>query len=293
MNGTRDIIQLRNKINETDKKPSHHVDASLLVTKMFGNRKEYPLSARYKNPTSSTSRPTNNSPTMPVKFDQPVKLTTILSNPQTSGNATQDLNKAEDLSQLISYKLVSGVKKPPAPDKDPDVNIYAIQPKAEPATDTMDALSNVERCITQMEAKAIQQKNIQKFLELCKSIKPDAKADPKDASGDSLAQEPAALQPPLKSFNEVEDLLKPGVSDMEAEYAETFDRSSKTRSSAGGAERAERAAKVAKPLSRAASDAQEHKGVPERVAKAKPRYTRNASQVYTHGVSGGSRRVVA
>lgn len=274
MSGT--AVELRNRINESDKKK-----ATLTLMKMFKNnqKREFPLSARYRSANgkvnnetgTTTSRVTNNSPTMPVKFEQPVKLTSILSN-----NATQDLNKAENMSQLVSYKLVSDVKK----QQDGDVNIYSIQPPKTTETDTLDTLQTVEKCISQMEAKAIQQKNIQKFLELCKSIKPDAKTDVKDKSQD-LVQKPA-IQPPLKSFNEVENLLKPGVSDMEAEYSETFDRASKTRNSTSGAERAERIVK-SKPLSRAASDAQEHNKVvtvPEKVtSKPKPRYGRNVSQV--------------
>lgn len=270
-------VEQRNRINEGDKKKT-------TLLKMFKNnqKREFPLSARYRNTngkinneTGTTSRATNNSPTMPVKFEQPVKLTSILS------NATQDLNKAENMSQLVSYKLVSDVKKQQQ-DKTDDVNIYTIQPPktSEAATtiDTLDTLQTVEKCISQMEAKAIQQKNIQKFLELCKSIKPDAKTEAKDKSQELNQKPPTNNQPPLKSFNEVEDLLKPGVSDMEAEYSETFDRTSKTRNSTTGAERADRTMK-SKPLSRAASDAQEHNkaGVGEKttVVKAKPRYIRN------------------
>lgn len=263
------------------------------ATTMFKNnqKREFPLSARYKTANGkvdgnveagSTSSRMNNSPTMPVKFEQPVKLTSILSSPTdtrkaVTSNATQDLNKAENLAQLISYKLVSDIKKPPpAETKEGNgVNVYSIQPPK--TTDTLDTLSTIEKCITQMEAKAIQQKNIQKFLELCKSIKPDAKTDSKDKSQTSVV--PPSVppnQPPLKSFNEVENLLKPGVSDMEAEYTETFDRAAKTRSSTSGAERA---AIKTKPLSRTVSDAQEHKPVTERVAKPKPRLARNVSQV--------------
>lgn len=262
-------------------------------------KREFPLSARYKatnngkvnnndnTETGSTSSRTNNSPTMPMKFDQPVKLTTILCTPTgsrkaVSGNATQDLNKAENLSQLISYKLVSDVKKPQsdtaANDNNNDVNIYSIQqPKN---TDTLDTLNTIEKCISQLEAKAIQQKNIEKFMEICKRIKPDMKTEAKDKSQNVLAPNasPSTIdQPPLKSFNEVENFLKPGVSDMEAEYSEAFDRTAKTRSSTSGAERV---AVKSKPLSRAASDAQEHKPITERVVtKAKPRLIRNASQV--------------
>lgn len=262
------------------------------LLKMFRNnqKREFPLSARYRTSngnasnnaeTGSTSSKTNNSPTMPMKFEQPVKLTSILSSPTdtrkaVSGNATQDLNKAENLSQLISYKLVSDVKKPQPETKDNGVNIYSIQPPK--TTDTLDTLNTIEKCITQMEAKAIQQKNIQKFIEICKSIKPDSKTEAKEKSQNQLAPNVVpSNQPPLKSFNEVENLLKPGVSDMEAEYSETFDRTAKTRSSTSGAERA---AIKSKPLSRAASDAQEHKPITERVVtKAKPRLTRNVSQV--------------
>lgn len=258
---------------------------------MFKNnqKKEFPHSARYrivngKVEAGSTSSRTNNSPTMPTKFEQPVKLTSILSSPTdtrkaVTSNATQDLNKAENLSQLISYKLVSDVKKQQPPTETNGVNVYSIQPPQ--TTDTLDTLSTIEKCITQMEAKAIQQKNIQKFLELCKSIKPDAKTDNNNKDKSQTSVVPPSVVPPnqpLKSFNEVENLLKPGVSDMEAEYTETtFDRSAKTRSSTSGAERA---AIKSKPLSRAVSDAQEHKPITERVAtKPKPRLARNVSQV--------------
>lgn len=283
MNGT--IAHRINNNNEKDK----------AVLKMFKNnqKREFPLSARYRNingktsnnvdvEAGSTSTRMNNSPTMPVKFEQPVKLTSILSSPTdtrktVSGNATQDLNKADNLSQLTSYKLVSDVKKPQSETKDnDDVNVYSIQPPK--TTETLYTLSTIEKCINQMEAKAVQQKNIQKFLELCKSIKPDTKPDNKDKSQNSIV--PASVtsnQPPLKSFNEVENFLKPGVSDMEAEYTETFDRSAKTRNSTSGAERT---TIRSKPLSRAVSDAQEHKPITERVvAKPKPRLNRNASQV--------------
>lgn len=282
------VVELRNRINENKGKSSP-------LAKMFkhNQKREFPLSARYRGANGKvadtggeSSRVTNNSPTMPVKFEQPVKLTSILSSPgdaRKSGNATQDLNKAENMSQLISYKLVSDVKKhqqPPEARRDGDLNIYSIQPAKPAETDTLDALQSVEKCITQLEAKAVQQKNIQKFLEICKSIKPDAQSTiPQDLATSAQKKPEGALQPPLKSFNEVENLLKPGVSDMEAENAETFDRAAKTRSSTSGAERADRGAAKSKPLSRAASDAQEHK-VPERAQqKAKPRYIRNVSQV--------------
>lgn len=283
-------VEQRNRINEGDKKKT-------TLLKMFKNnqKREFPLSARYRNTngkinneTGTTSRATNNSPTMPVKFEQPVKLTSILS------NATQDLNKAENMSQLVSYKLVSGVEKQQQQqDKSDDVNIYTIQPSktTEPppptTIDTLDSLQTVEKCISQMEAKAIQQKNIQKFLELCKSIKPDTKSDVKDKSQELNPKPPTNNQPPLKSFNEVEDLLKPGVSDMEAEYSETFDRTSKTRNSTSGAERADRTMK-SKPLSRAASDAQDHNnktGVGQKtttIVKAKPRHIRNNVSQQVH-----------
>lgn len=283
----------------------------------FAEKKEYPLSARYKDLNcrinarfglnseggstdtessssahSEHSRPTP-SPVSSPKFEKPVKLTSILNPPSKNSNATQDLNKTNNLSQLTSYKLVSDIKKVDSASESPKIesicknkedciNIYQIQPPKQTDhknIETMDALLQVENYISQMEAEETRKRNMQKFNELCKNLKPDGGKGQKDKSQETINKKvPEHMMAPLKAFNEVENLLKPGVSDMEAENSQPFDRSNKIRSSTGAADRTEKVNK-SKPLSRAASDAQEHK-VPERVPLPRPRYNKNSSQVF-------------
>lgn len=311
------------------------------------DKKEFPLSARYRdingrlilkrnslsdqgssdsNSTGSmgTDRPKQNSPNTSPKFEKPIALSSILSNTTdakkiTSGknsNATQDLNKTGNLSQLTSYRLVSDIKKPNAPNESEtpktdkirkeDTNIYSIQPvktelpksvgvhlvfdapkdlQAKPI-ETLDTLQHVQNYISQIEAEEVKRKNLEKFLAMCQKLKSDPKSvppvqkDKSDKSQEVLLEKKAQehILVPLKTSNEVENLLKPGVSDMKVEETESFDRSNKIRSSMGGAEYNEKNRN--KPLSRAASDVQAD-SVPNRVvAKPKPRYNRNNSQVY-------------
>lgn len=280
-------------------------------------KREYPLSARYRDingklilkgnslsdqgssdSSMGTSHPKTNSPNTSPKFEKPVALSSILNNAddtkkitsEKNSNATQDLNKAGNVSQLTSYKQVNKNKN------ETDINIYSIQPmKTElikpigvnstydapkPPVDTLDTLLHVENYISQIEAQEVRRKNMQKFLELCQTLKSDSKLDKKDKSQDVLPEKKAQehILVPLKTSNEVENLLKPGVSDMEVEEKkESFERSNKIRSSMGGTEYNEKNRN--KPLSRAASDVQDHP-IPNRpVVKPKPRYNLNKSQV--------------
>ncbi|XP_018333169.1 MAP/microtubule affinity-regulating kinase 3-like [Agrilus planipennis] len=254
---------------------------------------------------------------LPDSNDRTVNLRDILaSSPITSptsgnrkifstrnSNATHELNKAENVSQLTGFKLVSDVKalfnkqnndsrssSSPKHEKkhkkDDDINIYSIQPPQQgresirrtannsfsknmkdemPALDSMNALQNVQRFIDACEEEAVKNENLKKFEELLKKNQDKNKAN-KDISIPDIkkaVQSPKVEQAkkfvehihePLKSYNEVEDLLRPGVSDMEADNMENFDRGQKTRNSTSGVRPNE---SKAKPLSRTASDAQE------------------------------------
>lgn len=279
----------------------------------FAEKKGYPLSARYKDiygrlrqvpnsegsssgssdsssvASSSDKSKRNPSPVSSPKFDKPVKLSTIINgSPTKNRNATQDLNKTSNMAQLTSFRLVSEVKRPIKNNKGElmyikphrlhDENDQVVNKIEQQPPDTMELLQNAGSIISKLEADEKRRRNIQKFNEICKNLKPDVKNEQKDVSQE-LREEPRknainieSLAPPLKSFNEVENFLKPGVSDMEAENTENFERGTKVRSSTGYNERQEKnKSNKNKPLSRAASDAQDHK-IPDRTApKPKPR----------------------
>lgn len=265
----------------------------------FAEKKGYPFSVRYKDingrlrqtllnsegSSSDSSSVTSSgdkskltpSPISSPKFDKPVKLTTILNgSPTKYRNATQDLNKTSDVAQLTSFKLLSDKL---SLEKN-QINRAEQQP-----LDTINILEQAEIAISNIEANEIRKRNMEKFNQLCKNVRPEVKKGQKDVSQE-LREEPRkavnieSLAPPLKSFNEVENFLKPGVSDMEAENTENFERRTKIRSSTGRNERQEKNSK-SKPLSRAASDAQDHK-IPDRTAvKPKPR---NRIELYSKEV---------
>lgn len=237
--------------------------------------------------TSSTEKSKlTPSPISSPKFDKPVKLTTILNgSPTKNRNATQDLNKTSNIGQLTSFRLVSEINRSPIRIQKGELIYLPTQRERiydeieQQPLDTLESLQTAGNLISKIEADERRRRNIQKFNEICKNIKPEIKNDHKDASQE-LREEPRkkainieSLAPPLKSFNEVENFLKPGVSDMEAENTENFERGTKIRSSTGYNERQEKNNKSNKnkPLSRAASDAQDHK-IPDRtVPKPKPR----------------------
>lgn len=303
------------------------------------DKKEFPLSMRYRdingrlilkrnslsnqgssdNSVDSDHSKTDSTPNASPKFEKPVTLTSILNNSTDTkkvisgknSNATQDLNKAGNVSQLTKFRLVSDIKKPNTSNelgstksnksskKEQDINIYSIQPvqtelpksvgvnlvfdapkdlQIKPI-DTMDTLQNVQKYISQIEAEEARRKNMQKFNELCKNLKPDTKSEQKDKSQEIVNEKKPQehILVPLKTSNEVENLLKPGVSDMDVEGTEPFERTDKKRSSVSGTEYNDK--NKGKPLSRASSDVQGHK-IPDHVVKAKLRYNRNNSQVY-------------
>ncbi|KAF2898177.1 hypothetical protein ILUMI_07997, partial [Ignelater luminosus] len=251
-----------------------------------------------------------------VIINSPLSGSPIMSN--KTNNATHELNKAENMSQLTSFKLVTDAKimfkqnksheGSPKIDKkhkkkDGDLNIYAIQPvqtspslkpsieinlkfpppPGEPPSnmETLNSLQQVQNYISLCEAEAIRRKNLQKFDEMLKQKNTNnAKKPPvienkmKDKSQDIDVKQFEHINEPLKSYNEVEDLLRPGLSDMQAENVESFERGNKIRSSTTGVQRSERL----KVLSRASSDAQDRVQLQRKKPVAKIRHNRNVSQ---------------
>lgn len=129
--------------------------------------------------------------------------------------------------------------------------------------DTLDSLSQVENYISRCEKEQKLSKNLEKFDDILKKVK-----NPKATENNNLQKEasqeikkPVRLEhilEPLKSFDQVEDFLKPGVSDMQAETsADPFDRKDKSRRSTSGVENQPAKPDKGKILSRTASDAQD------------------------------------
>lgn len=233
-----------------------------------------------------------------------------------NSNATHELNRSDNVSQLTGYKsatenkLQSKVKDvfDMSPNfmkkikiKDDHVNIYTVNDHRElptspkppmkryndntPNMDTLNPLQQIEAYISQCEAEAQKTKNIEKFENILKSVK-GSKAnkqidllengnDVKEKSQEFDKKQLEHLHEPLKSFNEVEDLLKPGVSDMQAENPVPFDRGNKARCSTSEVE-SNYGKNKSKPLSRTASDAQQ-RPIERKIEKNKGsnRYSRN------------------
>ncbi|XP_031345072.1 serine/threonine-protein kinase MARK2-like isoform X3 [Photinus pyralis] len=277
------------------------------------------LSARYRDIHGNILQPTEQKDADPG-LESPgrnVKLREILSSPtgesrkitlnspvgspilsNRTNNATHDLNKEDNLSQLTSYKLVGDtrtkarnlVASPRA--KRNDLNIYAIQPSQpdEPPThnimDTLNPLQQVQDYISACEAEAKSKKNLQKFDELIKrknTAPPRVEKKVEQSQEIDLKQfQHRAVVEPLKSYNEVENLLRPGLSDMRADNVDTFDRGNKTRNSTSGVQVKPNGA--GKILSRAASDAQDRVQIQRKSAVVKVKPNRNISQDSQEGV---------
>lgn len=229
-----------------------------------------------------------------------------------NSNATHELNKSDNESQLIGYKSITENKlQQRAKDifdkspnfmkklkmKDDHVNIYTVNdhrnlqsptsPKlpekryTEVTMDTLNPLQQIEAYISQCEAEAQKTKNIEKFENILKTVKSSPLDKKKELESDKEKSQEfdkkqlGHLHEPLKSFNEVENLLKPGVSDMEAENSVPFDRTNKARCSTSEVE-SNYGKNKSKPLSRTASDAQQ-RPIERKVEKNKVvnRYNRN------------------
>lgn len=157
-------------------------------------------------------------------------------------NATHDLNNSKNISQLASYRIISASNQATPKPVDyteqnyftvPNPESYAVtfrnKIKDDPKTDTLYTLENIQAYITECEEQQKLKKIAPDFptnmtrprteenILSCRESSP--KIDSKDMNH---------IQEPLKSFNEVENLLKPGVSDLEAEHREIKGRHSST-----------------------------------------------------------------
>lgn len=289
-------------------------------------RKNNALSARFKD-IDGNIRPQSAPPSEAEdagKSGRNVKLLEIIGSPVSesrkviinspvlsskTNNATHELNKAENMSQLTSYKLVSDAKikfkqsksydespkmEKKTKKKNNDLNVYTVQPSQKPSTDlnhkfsasrgepnldTLNPLQQIENYISMCEAEAVKKQNLQKFDEILKKKNTNNLNGPlinKEHSQDIDLKQFEHIQEPLKSFNEVENLLRPGLSDMQAENAETFDRTDKTRNSTTGVQRNE--VKLNVKLARASSDAQERVPIQRKKPVTKIRHHRVSSQ---------------
>lgn len=225
-----------------------------------------------------------------------------------NSNATHELNKSDNESQLIGYKTITSENNPrdklsihnkvrDAFDKSPNfmkklkmkddhVNIYTVNndhhqrnlqsptsphpPEKRYTENTMDTLTQIEAYISQCEQEAKKTKNIEKFENILKAVKTrptnhnnnnnknkeEAMLEDDKEKSQVFDKKLEHLHEPLKSYNEVEDLLKPGVSDMQAENPVPFDRGNKARCSISEVE-SNYGKNKNKPLSRTASDAQQ------------------------------------
>lgn len=136
---------------------------------------------------------------------------------EPGSNATNDLNNSQNLSQLTSFKI----KKPvdyteinyltvPCTKSDKDQNSF----------DTLTTLQGIANCIAVHEEKHKISENVDKFDEFLKK-----RWNAQNESANILQNKEKSQnfnynelnQKPLKSFNEVENLLRPGVSNLEAE----------------------------------------------------------------------------
>ncbi|XP_022905000.2 serine/threonine-protein kinase MARK2 isoform X3 [Onthophagus taurus] len=245
--------------------------------------------------------------------------------PGKNSNATNELNKSENESQLTGYKPISG-NKPPQKIKDvveksspgllkklmhkDEMNIYTINDrkdlKPSPMAarridvnlvfpdDTMNSLQNVQSYINHCEAEAIKARNLEKFDNMLKKVKSPVtqlkeENAPKDKSQDITKKPLEHIHEPLKSYNEVENLLKPGVSDMQAENSVPFDRSNKARCSAGGESAYPK--KPTKLLSRTASDAHDRPSEKKETTKSNRRRNVDANQSGNDGTVESSIRI--
>ena len=209
-----------------------------------------------------------------------------------TNNIFSMLKKKEEINMYTVSERRDQVAPPPLPprqEKKIGVNLI-LNTNDGGYLETLNSLQQVESYISQCEAEAQKSRNMQRFQDILKTLKhPKQTREGVESEGKTsqealLRKKPTEhIQEPLKSFNEVENLLKPGVSDLEAENVEPFERSSKARSSTSEVESGYPKNKT-KPLSRTVSDAQERNNIPKKVDKTPKsnRLNRTGTQVFLH-----------
>lgn len=148
-------------------------------------------------------------------------------------NATQDLNNSKNVSQLASYRIISTSNQPPKLIDYTEQNYYTVpnsenytvnlrnKNKDDTKTDTMYTLENIQAYITECEEQQKLKKIVPDFPAIMTRPRTEENIlSCRENSPNIDSKDMNHIQEPLKSFNEVENLLKPGVSDLEAEHRE-------------------------------------------------------------------------
>lgn len=195
---------------------------------------------------------------------------------ETGSNATYDLNNSTNVSQLTSYKIKKSDDLK-IPIDYTEVNYLTVPNNAalcstptnpeDNSFETMRLLKNVESFIAKREENENLRNNFHKFDELIKKqsaatalLQEDIKIK-KEKSQDFEKAIP--LADPLKSYGEVENLLRPGVSNLEPDQIVELRRSDKE----------ERMPEKKKnyPVARTVSDVQDNRRVRHVLEKQLPK----------------------
>lgn len=255
--------------------------------------KEYQLDIKQRNSSNPTSPKFNHKESPRFLRKQPMspnfKLKTkCIKDIESGSNATYDLNNSKNLSQLTRYKMKVEENTKKTIDYT-EINYRTVPNNAALCTsttqdetyfDTLQGLKGVENYIARREERQKLFDNINKFDEM---MMKNRKKVPNLLQEDVLMKKEKSqdfdynkkalshINDPLISYGEVEDLLKPGVSNLEAEKIVELRHSAIQKRTEN---------KKEYPVSRTVSDAQDIKHRKQVLEKQLPRPRLNKFKVY-------------